>query len=104
MRVYISGPITGMPDQNRPAFDAAELAIASRGHVPVNPLRVAAHLPPESDWYEYMRTDVRALLGCDAILLLEGWRDSRGARIEEFLSALLDIPRIVTVSDLEFYA
>lgn len=99
MKVYISGPITGMPDQNRPAFDAAELAIAARGHVPVNPLRVAAHLPPESDWYEYMRTDVRALLGCDAILLLDGWADSRGARIEENLASTLGIPRIVSVSD-----
>ena len=29
-----------------------------------------------------MRADLRALLGCDAVYMLPGWRGSRGATVE----------------------
>ena len=37
MRIYLSGPMTSMPDLNRPAFDAAERRLAAQGHFVINP-------------------------------------------------------------------
>lgn len=37
MRIYISGPMTGKPDLNRSAFDAAEKRLTAQGHFVINP-------------------------------------------------------------------
>ena len=41
MRVYCSGPMTGKPDLNRPAFDAAEKRLTAQGHFVINPHRIS---------------------------------------------------------------
>lgn len=40
--------------------------------------------PPDPDvpWSEFLRADLKALLGCSSLLLLPGWEQSRGARLE----------------------
>ena len=40
MRVYISGRMTGHPDHNIPAFDAAENRLTAQGHFVKNPHRI----------------------------------------------------------------
>lgn len=40
MRLYLSGPMTGKPDHNRPAFDAAEKRLTAQGHFVINPHRI----------------------------------------------------------------
>ncbi len=69
-RVYISGPISGMPDENRPAFARAEASIIAAGNVAVNP----HSLPHDHDhtWPSYMREDINALLTCDEVHALPG--------------------------------
>lgn len=42
MRVYLSGPTTGKPNLNRPAFDAAERRLTAQGHFVINPHRISA--------------------------------------------------------------
>ena len=42
MRVYLSGKMTGVPDLNRPAFDAAEKRLSAQGHFVMNPHRISA--------------------------------------------------------------
>ena len=39
MRIYIAGPMTGLPDSNYPAFHAAEARLQALGHEPHNPAR-----------------------------------------------------------------
>lgn len=41
MRVYISGKMTGLPDLNRPAFDAAEKRLTAQGHFVINPAELS---------------------------------------------------------------
>ena len=41
MRVYCSGPMTGKPDLNRTAFDAAEKRLTAQGHFVINPHRIS---------------------------------------------------------------
>lgn len=40
MRIYLSGPMTGLSDLNRPAFDAAEKRLTAEGHFVINPHRL----------------------------------------------------------------
>ena len=42
MRIYLSGPMTGLPDLNRPAFEAAEKRLMTQGHFVINPHRISA--------------------------------------------------------------
>lgn len=92
-RVYISGAISGQPDLNRPAFEAAAKALRASGYTAVNPFDVC---PNPASWEEAMRADVKALMDCDGIVLLPGWERSRGATIEARLAADLGIRRMET--------
>ena len=79
-RIYISGPMTGLPDLNFPAFYAAADALRQAGHAPVNPAEIVTD--PAADWQDCMRADIKALCDCDALALLPGWEKSKGAHLE----------------------
>ena len=86
MRVYISGPMTGIEDHNYAVFDAMRDELLSRGYAVVNPADVARKLirssvitPERSD---FLCADIHALLDCDGIFLLPGWQASEGALLE----------------------
>jgi len=89
MTTYISGPITNIPNGNKEAFEAAEKYLLSLGYLPVNP----HDLPHNHDrsWESYMREDLKAMLDCEAILILPGWESSRGATIEANLARTLGL-------------
>lgn len=95
MRLYISGPITGLPDLNRPAFEFATKELKAAGHVVVNPHVVCTLLddhecrgpctPSELllPWADYLRADLIAMLTqTDALAMLDGWVNSKGAVLE----------------------
>jgi len=99
--IYISGPITGMPDLNRHAFDAAAEAIRGAGYVPINPFDLIDQRAAERDgwqWADYMRVCVAALCRADAVLLLEGWRFSRGALVEREMAESMGMPMMATTA------
>ena len=81
-RVYLSGPMTGKPELNFPAFAAAAkwLRHPSFDLEVVNPAEL--NPDPTTSWEDCMRADIKALCDCDAIVLLEGWEASKGAHIE----------------------
>ena len=103
MRVYCSGAMTGYPDLNRPAFDAAAKRLREQGHFVINPAELSAMFGTaeeiakafQSHYYEESRhpfaeaiyestmsADLAAVRSCDAIYLLRGWETSRGAKKE----------------------
>lgn len=78
--IYISGPMTGLPEMNFPAFNAKAAELRSQGRDVVNP---AEHdEAPDLPWHVYLRKDIRLLMDCDTIHMLPGWESSRGARLE----------------------
>ena len=81
MKVYISLPITGHDIEEVEARCIFAKAVLERkGHTPVSPLDIG-HSDP--DFYEaVIGTDITALLCCDAVVFLEGWRESKGCRLE----------------------
>lgn len=78
IRVYISGPITGAKGYAL-RFAQAEAKLEKMGLSVFNPARVNAELPEDLEHEEYMQMSMAMLGMCDAIYMLEGWRDSRGA-------------------------
>lgn len=78
--IYISGPMTGMPENNFPAFHAAAAMLRGQGHDVRNPAEVGEE--PGKTWEDYMRKDLRLLCDCDAIFLLPRWERSKGAHLE----------------------
>jgi hypothetical protein len=93
LKVYISGPISGYPDGNRPAFLSASQELIHSGAIPINPHVIGAHLPAGSSWVAYMRVCIAALTEADEIVMLHGWWRSRGARVEWLLARVLKIRR-----------
>lgn len=81
MKVYIAGPMTGLPEFNYPAFFAAADVLTERGHQPINPARAEVREGCTS-WLDFMRAALRDIADADGIALLPGWQDSRGAAIE----------------------
>ena len=87
LRWYVAGPMTGLPNLNFAAFHAAAARLRGLGHEVVNP----AEINPDqgAKWEDCMRADIKALMDCDAILLLPGWERSRGATLEHHIAKAL---------------
>jgi hypothetical protein len=88
---YVAGPITGRRNYNRDAFTYAADSIRACGHGAINPHDIdgTTHKP----WETYMRQSLsRMLLDADEIVLLPGWEQSRGARIERHLAGIVGMP------------
>ena len=85
--IYISGPMTGLPDFNYPAFNAKAAELEQDGRDVLNPADTAGS--PEWTWQQWMREALKLQLKADAVHMLPGWRKSRGARIEHRLALIL---------------
>ena len=78
MRVYISGAITGTEDY-LDRFANAEKEL--KEHQVLNPAAVCARLP-ELEYEDYMTVAFTMLAMADAIYMLPGWQQSKGANRE----------------------
>lgn len=86
-RVYVAGPMSGLPDLNFPAFHARTHMLRGRGAHVENPAEI--NPDPSMDWSDAMRADIPRLLTCDTIDLLPGWEKSRGATLEYHIAQQL---------------
>jgi hypothetical protein len=99
MRCYVSGPMTGLPDMNFPAFHSAALELRRRGHDVVSPAETG--LPWGLEWDEYLRHDIGLLCECDTIVLLQGWHRSKGSRLEHHIALELGMQVLTLAEALE---
>lgn len=78
--LYISGPMSGLPEHNFPAFNAEAARLRALGYSVINPAEIS--LDGDASWHQYLRKDLKALCDCDALVLLPGWEQSQGAHLE----------------------
>ena len=95
MKIYISGPISGLPIAKvRADFAAAAAEIQRKGHEAINPCKLQDILNPETTtWAQFMETALGLLRACDAVAFIPGWEKSKGCRSEyyEAMSGRKDI-------------
>lgn len=113
MKIYVAGPMTGLPQFNFPAFYSAANALRAQGFEVTSPaetdspavqqialasedgnMGALASATGES-WGDLLAADVKLIAdtGIEAIYTLPGWPRSRGARLETFIArALCGLP------------
>lgn len=95
---YIAGPMRGHVLNNFPNFDRVEKDFRDAGYNVISPARVDRDLDkgsaaPSYPAYRYAARDVAAIFYfCDFLVVLDGWRDSVGARAEVALAMWLELP------------
>src|ERR1051325_9395844 len=108
MKVYTAGPMTGYPQFNFPAFDCAAQSLRIAGFDVVSPAELddpadREHALKSPDgapgtegshtWGELLARDVKLIADeVDGVVLLPGWENSKGARLEAFIARLVGKP------------
>lgn len=105
-RIYVAGPMSGIPEFNFPAFDVASVVLRESGHEVTSPAeldRMAGfdekgctgneHLTDKQK-HQFARRDLEALLHVDAVAVLPGWGQSAGATNEVRVARWLGLPVI----------
>ena len=95
-RIYIAGPMSGLPALNFPAFNEAARLLRAAGFDAVNPAEINAD--PNAGWLACMRQDIAQLVSCDGVALLDGWEKSRGASLEHAIAVGLGL-QVGTIAD-----
>lgn len=95
-KIYIAGPISGLPNFNRDAFNAEANRLLGLGHVALNP----AILPDGLEQHEYMAICIEMVKMADQLVMLPGWERSAGARAEHALAIKLGKAIILPVPHL----
>jgi hypothetical protein len=88
-RIYVAGPMTGLPDMNYPAFRHATALLEAAGHQVEDPSTNTNPVP--DDYHGWLRAGLAQLIRCEAVALLPGWEGSGGARLEVNVAATLGL-------------
>lgn len=97
---YVAGPMSGIPGFNFAAFDEARDGLIEEGWEVISPadLDRAVGFDPSTSVVtkefldEAMERDIEAVMRVDAMVMLPGWKTSKGARAEYALAKWRHIP------------
>jgi hypothetical protein len=101
-RLYISGPISHHDlNERKEAFSITEKWLNNRGFQVCNPMKNG--LSSNASWSEHMRTDLKMLLKCDAIYMMDEWFLSKGCKMELDVASSCDIKILMSDEDVELF-
>lgn len=86
-RIYIAGPMTGLPEYNFPLFNAVAANLRAAGWHVENPAE-HGHIA-DAGWDDYLRWDISRIATCGSLWLLPGWSNSKGATLEVHIAKTL---------------
>ena len=80
-KVYISGAIEHLDlEERKEEFQKVQWKLEEMGYFVINPFNNGVQL--DATWREHMKVDIKNLLDCDHIAMLEGWELSKGCKLE----------------------
>ena len=89
MKLYLSGPMTGRPNNNQEAFAEAAAELRKRGHEVVSPPELDHNKgqdlsgdglqASDEEWAGFVEEDLKSIDQCDGVVFLFGWDTSGGA-------------------------
>lgn len=91
-KIYICGAISDIPHKNIDAFLKAENYITALECKAVNPHAISEFIKDSAAWEVFMKNDIKHLVGCDGMVVLDGWETSKGACVEIFIAQQMKIP------------
>jgi len=98
-KVYIAGKITGLPTREVVTkFQKEEMRLRLSGYEPINPVEICKDIPSSAKHSTFMKKCIAELAKCDYILLLPCWKESKGAKAEEYISR-----KILEITEIKFY-
>ena len=104
--LYLSGPMSGIPDFNAAAFFRATDMLREKGYTVINPHELpepdVAGLSELESWAEYLARDVMLFAKITApvtLVLLPGWEQSRGSLLERAVAKRRGF-RIITYGEI----
>jgi len=89
MKVYLAGPMSGIPEHNYPLFHAEAARLRALGWRVVNPAEING--PNSGGWANCMRRDIEQLVTCGMVFTLPGYEGSKGAMLEVHIARELGI-------------
>lgn len=107
--IYISGPIKNMTDGNMDAFDKAEKQLKQLGFDVLNPHAISEivnmrffEIGKIPEYEDYLKEDIIQMLAkCDAVLVLPGWRGSKGSKLEIANALACGLDVFFDISDVQ---
>lgn len=107
MKIYVAGKMRGLPDLGCDAFNKAKAALRAEGHLVFNPVESAEAIYGKG-YYKNNPTGDESIAGIDgrvvfgrdleficghaeAVALLPGWQNSKGAIAEKAVAEALDL-------------
>lgn len=91
--VYLSGPITGMPENNYREFKLAEERINAMGFETLVPHDFFFGIDTrEFKHNDYMRECIKQMMDADIVVTLKDWEQSKDCKMEVTIAREMDIP------------
>src|SRR6478609_1661293 len=92
MKLYIAGPMTGLPELNYPAFMENQALLINYGYTVYNPANLCDIAPKDASWSWFMKMALKMVLESDGVAVMPGWENSQGARLEQYVALNCGIP------------
>jgi hypothetical protein len=100
VKLYIAGPMRGKPNWNFDEFNTVAQRLRAMGHQVFNPAEIAqawgyCEGKQDGECRDHLKHvligDMACILACDGIVLLDGWRESRGSTVEVSMGQFLGL-------------
>ena len=91
-KIYLSGPMTGLPDYNKDAFKLRAEILRNKGFHVNNPAEISDKHGLDKPYGFYLRKALQQLLDSDVVYVFGDITNSKGAQMEIKIAQTIGMP------------